>query len=524
MTKYIIAHDVGTSADKALLVDVQGRIIESTRQEYAIYHPKPGYAEQDADEIFGAVCATTVEIVNRAGIEAGQVAGITFSSQVQSLIPIDKNGQALRRTMNWLDTRSAAILREKLWKPPRLMGYNPINLLRFIRITGGSPGLAGKDPIAKIIWLKEFEPEIFNNTYKFLDLKDYLIFRLTGNYVTSMDVAYVWWLMDTRKLGGYRWHEGLCSLAGITPDYLPELKTSMDIAGELTEQAAIRLELDKGIPVIIGSTDLASAAIGSGAIKNGQIHIRIGTSGGAAGHFSKRKIDLLHYTGCIGSVFPDKYYLGIGAQETAGLCLEWLKNHVLYHEEQLREEAHVVDIYKLLDNLAEKAPPGSEGLMFTPWMYGERCPINDDSVRAGFHNIGLNHNREHLIRAVLEGVAFNIRWALETLENLYQPVERVHAIGGGTKSDIWCRILADVTGHEILQTENPQEASARGMALLAWMALGYLDNEDDIIDRIKIQRHFTPNPENRSVYDKMFAEFKNIYKQNKSWYKRMNRG
>jgi len=523
MTKYIIAHDMGTSANKAVLVDVQGNIIGSTRKDYPIYHPKPGYAEQDPDEIYDAVCATTTEVIKRSRIDKEDIVGITFSSQVQSVVPVDKDGRPLTRSMNWLDTRSADVMREKVWTLPRVMGYNIFHLIRFLRITGGGPGLAGKDPIAKIIWLKEKQPEIFKQTHKFLDIKDYIIYRLTGRYVTSVDVAYVWWLLDTRDRNNYRWHPKLCQVAGITEERLAEVLPSAAKAGELTAKAAEQLDLSPGTTVVNGAGDLASAALGSGAIDEGLLHVRIGTSGGVAGHFRKRKIDLPHYAGCIGSAFPDKYYLGIGHQETAGLCLEWLKNKVLYHEEQLQEEAHVSDVYQLLDRLAEEAPVGSAGLIFTPWMYGERCPINDDSVRAGFHNLGLNHGREHLIRAVLEGIAFNTRWALETLENLYQPVDCIRVIGGGAKSDTWCQILADVTNHKVLQIENPQLAGARGLALLASMTLGYLENEQQIAEHIHPQNEFIPQPQNREVYDRMFSEFKSLYKQNKSWYKRMNR-
>jgi len=268
---------------------------------------------------------------------------------------------------------------------------------------------------------------------------------------------------------------------------------------------------------------LSSAALGSGAINEGELHIRIGTSGGVVGHFSKRKIDLLHYVGCIGSTYPEKYYVGIAHQETAGLCLEWLKNKVLYHEEQLKQESQVEDIYQLLDQLVADGPAGADGLMFTPWMFGERCPLDNDTVRGGFFNINLNHNREHLIRAVYEGIGFNTCWAMETLEKLYHKVDQINIIGGGAKSDIWCQIVADITNRKINHVENPQQASAKGVALLASLTLGYIKSYHDIKNYIKIKRQFLPNPKNRSLYDKLFREYKNLYMQNKKWYARMNR-
>jgi len=519
--KYIISHDMGTSGDKAILVTVHGDIIDTATQHYPIYHPQPGYAEQDPFDWWNAVCSTTRSVIKKSGIAPQDIVGMTFASQMQNVIPISADGKPLMRSMTWLDGRSANIMREKLWTPPRILGYNVFHLLRFLRITGGCPGHTGKDQIGKILWLQTYEPEIFANTKNFLDAKDFIIYQLTGNMVTSVDLAVVWWLLDTRK-NRNQWHPGLCKLANIRVEQLCEVRESAAIAGELTEQAAEQTGLLPGTPIINGAGDLSAAALGSGAIDDGELHISVGTSGWVAGHFTKRKIDIAHYTGCIGSAYPQKYYLGMAHQETAGICLEWLKNKVLYHKEQLTEERQVTEIYQVLDQLAEQAGPGAEGLIFTPWMYGERCPLDDDYVRAGLYNIGLNHSREHIIRAVFEGIALNTRWALETIENLYTKVAELNIIGGGAKSDVWTQIFADVTNRKINRVKDPQQAGAKGMALLASLTLGYLESFSDIKKYIKIDRSFHPNPANRKLYDNLFKEFKNIYKQNKKWYKRMN--
>jgi len=519
--KYIISHDMGTSGDKAILITIYGDIIDFAKQNYPMYHPQPGFAEQDPLDWWNAVCDTTQAVLKKTGVNPKDVLGMTFSSQMQNLIPVGKDGAPLIRSMTWLDGRSAEIMREQLWIPPRILGYNIFHLLRFLIITGGSPGHTGKDQIGKMLWLQKYEPELFAKTHKFLDAKDFIIYQLTGNMVTSVDLAVVWWLLDTRK-NRNQWHAKLSRLAGIRLNQLPDVRESADIVGEITATAAERTGLLPGTPVINGAGDLSAAALGSGAIDEGELHISLGTSGWVAGHFTKRKLDIPHYTGCIGSTYPQKYYLGMAHQETAGVCLEWLKNKVLYHEQQLKEERKVLEIYQVLDQLAEQAGPGAEGLIFTPWMYGERCPLDDDFVRAGLFNIGLNHSREHIIRAVFEGIAFNTRWAMETLEKLYSKVDQLNIIGGGAKSNIWCQIMADITNRKINRVKDPQQAGAKGMALLASMTLGYIDSFEDIKNYIKIDRSFYPNPENRKLYDRLFKEFKNIYKQNKKWYKRMN--
>ena len=519
--KYIVSHDLGTSGNKAVLVTIYGEIVDTIKQGYPLFHPKPGYAEQNPSDWWEAICNTTLSLITKTGVKPHNIVGMTFSTQCQTLVSVDKEGNALAPAISWLDGRGADVMREKLWKPPRIMGYNIFNLLKFLIITGGCPGQTGKDQIGKILWLQQHQPEIFSRIYKFLDAKDFIIYHLTGNFVKSVDLGVIWWLMDTRK-NRNKWHPKLCKLARINSDMLPELKGSADIVGKVTPEAAKKTGLLPGTPIINGAGDLSAAALGAGAIDEGELHITIGTAGWVAGHFSKRKIDIPHYAGCIGSTYPQKYYLGMAHQETAGACLEWLKNKVLYHEEQLKQEGKVGQIYQLLDKLAEKAEPGAAGLIFTPWMYGERCPIDDDHVRAGLFNLGLNHSREHLIRAVFEGIAFNTRWAMETLENLYSRVDRLNIIGGGAKSDIWCQIIADITNRVIKQVENPQLASAKGVALLASMTLGYIETFHDIKKYIKIKQSFYPNPNNRGLYDSMFKEFKNIYKQNKKWYARMN--
>lgn len=519
--KYILAHDMGTSADKAILVSVAGEIVQTAKREYSIQHPHPNWAEQNPDEWWKAIGETSREVLHKAKVKSEDVVGVTFSSQTQSLIAVDKSGELLRPSISWLDGRSADIMREKLWTWPRIKGFNIPRVLKFIQITGGAPGKTGKDQIGKILWLKAHEPDVIHKTHKFLDAKDYIIYRLTGNMLASADIAAIWWMLDTRK-NRNAWHSDLCAMAGITPNMLPEVRPSSAKVGEITPSAAKHLGLALGTPVINGAGDLAAAALGSGAILDGEMHICVGTSGWVAGHFSKRKIDLPHYAGCIGSTYPEKYFLGMAHQETIGICLEWLRNHVLYHKDQLKKEYHVSEVYQIFDEMAGSVSPGAEGMMFTPWMYGERCPLDDDYVRAGLYNVGLNHTRAHIIRAVFEGIAFNLRWAKDTLEALYRPVDTLHIIGGGANSDVWCQIFADVMNRDIRRVKDPQNAGAKGVALLAAMTLGYIDSYESIADHIRVDKTFTPNPANRELYEQRFREFKNLYRQNKKWFKRMN--
>ncbi len=520
-TKYILSHDMGTSSNKAMLVTVYGDIITSAKKDYQLHVPQPGFAEQEPSDWWDAICETSKNVIAQSGVNPSDVVGVTFSSQMQGLVLVDRDGRPLRRAISWVDNRGGDIMRERIWTWPHVQGYNIFRLLRFLHITGGAPSLAGKDIIGKILWLKRHEPELIEKTYKYLDPKDYVIYLMTGNYVKSTDLAVIWWLLDTRKNRNV-WSPKLCKMTGIEIDKLPEVKASQAIAGAITEEAAKLTGLLPGTPVIAGAGDISAAALGSGAVENGRLHIRIGTSGGVAGHFTKRKIDLAHYAGCIGSAYPEKYYLGIGTQDTMGICLEWVKNKVIYHAKELQSEYKVDKLYQVLDKLVQRVNPGADGLIFTPWLYGERCPLNDDTLRGGLYNIGLNHTRDHIVRAVFEGIAMNVRWALETMEKLYKRVDDLNFVGGGAMSDTWCQIIADITDRPIHQVVDPQQAAGRGVALLASFTLGYLETFEDIGKHTKIKNTFYPNPANRQLYDKLFMAFKKLYKQNRKWYAMMN--
>ncbi|UCE13882.1 MAG: FGGY-family carbohydrate kinase [Candidatus Heimdallarchaeota archaeon] len=527
--KKFLAYDLGTTATKAVLISNDIQFIDSAVEEYKTYFPQLGYVEHDPKDWWRTIVSTTKTLLEKTSTHPDEIAAVTFCSQMQGLTPVDAQGNPLMNCMIWLDARGAEYLK-KLWPWPRVMGYSPYRLFRkFLKITGGAPGLTGKDQIPKILWLKDKHPEMYEKSYKFLDVKDYVIFRLTGEMITSTDFAFVWWLLDTRKKEGMalnQWSKALCKMYKIDMEKLPEVRKPTDIIGSLTSEAANALGLLKETPIVCGVGDLTAAAIGSGAVLNGELHCQIGTSGWVAGHVSDRKVDINHYTGCVGSAFPDQFYLVLAHQEIAGACLEWVKNNIIYYEEELLAKEKK-QVYEIFDDLVSSCTPGAKGkggtyLMFMPWFAGERAPLDDDHVRGGLINLSLDHDRRHLLRAVFEGVALNARWALETVENMYSPVNSLSIIGGGAKSDVWCQIYADVLNRTIRRVKDPQEAGALGAAIVAKMALGELEDVSEIKEFIHFHKEFKPNPEYRELYDSLFKEFQQLYRQNKKWFKRMN--
>lgn len=508
--KLVLSYDVGTTYLKAGLMDTKFNILGTKLWNYPVYFPKKGYAEQDPFDWWNAVVKTTNQLIEERDVDVSRIAAVVFAGQTLSTVLIDKDGEPLMRSMIWMDSRAAPQAKKAMGGGLiRVSGYNLFSLIRFLRITGGGPGRAGKDVIPRILWVKENMPDAYEETHKFLDSNGFMIFKATGKELMSRFDAHLTWLMDTRP-GKYVWSKTIVKKYGIDREKLPEIKLSTDVAGGLAEEAAHELNLPEGIPVAVGAGDIASVAVGSGAVKEKECFLYIGTSDFMGAHVTKRKVDVSHYMGSLCSAIPDMY-LYTGEQETAGTCLDWVKNEVFKKTaEELGEK-----IYDVFDEVAGRIPAGSEGLMFTPWMSGEKTPVDDDTIRGGFHNLSLEHTREHAVRAVMEGVAFNIRWAFMCMEKRVGTAKWVNFVGGGAMRKTWGQIVADVLYREIRQVENPREAGVRGAAMIAAVALGIHKDFPAAAKQVRIARIFKPNPENVELYDRLFFEFRKFYKSNK---------
>ncbi len=517
-TKYIITYDLGTTGNKAALFDIQLNLISQYKVDYPIYYPKKGWAEQEAEDYWNSMIETTKKIINQSKINTDDVKALICDCQMNCTVPISKTGDPLMRCINWLDTRAANITKKFRKGLIKVSGFGLRKLLMFIKITGGAPGINGKDPISHILWIKERKPDLYRDTYKFLSVKDFVVFKCTNNAITSRDLANTSWLMDTNQ-DVLDWSEKILNKLDIDKEKLPEIKKSTEIAGELTQEAASELGLISGIPVFVGSGDITSAAIGSGAILENDIHICLGTADWVAAHTKERKKDLLHYTGSICSAKDD--YLCLSKQETGAACLDWARDNVFTGELDKYGDDKVA-LYTFLDEIVQKSPPGSKNLLFAPWLFGERSPLNDPDVRGGFYNLSLDHTRSELLRSIYEGVAFNIRWALEYVEKLVGTSNSINIIGGGALSDVWCQILADILDREIVKMREPNLGSTRGSAVIALVGLGEIQRFSDAVSLIKVEQKFSPQTENQPTYDKLYDEFLKIYKRNKKMFKTLN--
>jgi xylulokinase len=518
-TDLVVAVDVGTSTTKAVLVNPQGPV-ESTSQQYTVDVPRPGWCDQDPHLLSDAIISTVKQLLGKAPTSVENIRALTFTSQMSGLLPLDEDGSLLCPVLTWADTRAAVLTKKMIKGWPMYKGYFSFRkLLKFLKITGGAPNVSGRDTISKIYWLKHERPEIYAKTYKFVDNKDYAIFLATGKYVTSVDMAYITWLMDTRE-GRFQWSPEIFKDYDLDITKMCEIRPSLVNLGPITPEFANLTGLREGTPVINGAGDLLTSAIGSGAVETGKLHANVGTAGWVGGHFPTVVKNLVHYIGSIASGIPGMY-LVLCKPETTGASLEWIKD-LLYPKDLVGEERYA-RIFPEIDDLVKDIEAGSGNLIFTPYLFGERSPIQSSTLKATLFNLGMNHNRGHVLRAVYEGVAYNLRWGMEIVEELTKlPQTEVRLIGGGSKSDTWCQIFADVWQKKVVKMKNPQLASAVGAACIAFVSLGVFKDFTQIANLVQVEKEFIPDPAKAAIYDKLYAEFPKLYENNKKIFERLN--
>ena len=514
MARHVLGIDLGTSALKVALVSMEGEVVAAEQETHAVTLLPGGGAEQDPRQWWEQVARTSARLMARSGVPARSVAAVSCTAQWSGTVPVDEHGQPVRPAIIWMDSRGAPYVRRATGGAVRVQGYGVVKLARWLRTTAGIPAQSGKDPIAHILWLKHEEPENYRRARLFLEPKDWLNARLTGRAAASFDSIALHWVTDNRRPDRIRYDPALLRLAGIEQSRLPELLAATDILGPLSPGAADALGVPAGIPVVVGTPDVHSAAIGAGATRDYQAHLYVGTSSWLTCHVPFKKTDLRHHMASLPSPVPQRYFVA-DEQETAGAALEFLRDHVMF-------SGGPPPAYGELDAMARRSPPGSRGVIFTPWLYGERTPVEDRSVRGGFHNLSLSASHGDLVRAVFEGVALNSRWLLGAVERFARHrLEPIRFIGGGARSDVWCQIFADVLGRTIDQVADPVNANARGAGLLAAVALGEL-TFDEVPDMVRVARSYEPDPARTGLYDKLFREFVGFYRRNRKAYARLN--
>jgi xylulokinase len=528
---YVITYDVGTTGVKTCLFLISDKItlVESAYTGYNLYMLKDGGAEQDPDEWWDALCAATREVLKTSGLSAGDIRAVSFCSQMQCLVLVDKDAKPVRRAMSYMDSRAYKQYKKGFAHGFKVAGYNVVKLLTWLRLTRAAP-TSIKDPVWKYKWVEENEPENFGRVYKWLDAKDYLIARFTGEMIMTEGSAFPTFLYDVRP-GKHAWSKTLCTMLGVDMAHLPRIIKSCDIAGRVTAASAAQLGLAEGTAVYGGGGDAELIGIGVGAVRPGETHIYLGTSGWVSTVTDKQIVDAGASIAAIVGSQPG-YYHYFAEMETAGKCLEWVRDHLALDEINIYLEKKPVteslegvhlSLYDYLCEVVGCVPAGSGGVIFAPWLHGNRCPFEDANARGMFFNIGLDTGKSMLIRAVIEGIAYHCRSMLEAHERKLPVSDTILVCGGGASSPVICQILADVLNHKVATLSNPQNVGAFGAAVLVAVAIGKVPSIDSAKDLMPDYQVFHPNLANRAVHERNYTVFQRLHRDNKASFSQMNR-
>lgn len=539
MSKYVITYDIGTTGIKTCLIEIdkEMKILASATEGYGLYVDEEtgvkGGSEQDADEWWNAMCVTTKEVFKKCKkIKKEQIEGISFCSAMQGLVLVDKQGKCIRRPMTYMDQRAREEIKKGIAHGVQVAGAEVTKLLKYLKYTGAVSSSV-KDPIWKYKWVEAHEPENFKRIYKWLDVKEYMILRCSGEFVMTNDSAFGTLLYDTRK-GHEGWCKPICDMVGVNIEHMPVIKASTEKVGEVTAQAAKELGLAEGTAVYGGGGDASLIGVGAGATEIGDTHIYSGTSGWVGTVVPEQLVDAGAMMAAIVGANPETYNY-FAELETSNKCVGWVKDHLALDEigvflkkyghkkDNLEEESF--NLYDYLEEVIERANPGSDGVVFTPWLHGNRCPFEDPNAAGMFFNIHLETGKTELIRAVVEGVCFHMRWMLERQEQKVAKYKKSNAVrfcGGGALGAATCQILSDILQRDVEVVDSPQNIGAVGAAACIAVGTGMIPSMTDVKKLIPAKITYHPNKANKAVYDRNFEVFKNLYKCNKKNFEILN--
>jgi len=513
----VLAVDLGTSGMKVALFNLRGEVLGWQSQPLRTQLLPGGGAEQSPEEWWQTFLAAAGRLLATNPAWRTEIRAVCCSTQGEGTIPVDREGRALMNAISWMDMRGGPYLRRRMRGLVNVGGAGLLKLWRWIRLTGGMPSVTGKDPAGHMLLVRECFPEVYRRTYKFLNVLDYLNLRLTGRFVATCDSILTSWVTDNRDLGRIRYDPALIRQSGIDADKFPDIVSATEVLGPLRADVAATLGLPNTVKVVAGAIDNSAAAVGSGAVADFAGHLYLGTSSWIAAHVPWKKTDLRAALASVPSALPGRYLL-TALQATAGGNLRFLRDNVLPNE----PGGGRMDAFALVDGLAARAPAGSNGLIYTPWIWGERAPVEDPHLRAGLFNLSLDNDRADILRAVLEGVALNTRWLLAPVERfLGRPTEGLNLVGGGARSDLWCQIFADVLRVRVRQVQDPIQANARGAAFIAAAGLGEIALAE-VGKLVPIRRTYEPQAEHRAVYDERFQSFRALHRQLAGLYRKIN--
>ena len=504
--RYVIGTDIGTSGTKTVLFDEFGVVIASETVEYPMYQPQNGYAEQDPEDWYNATVTTIKAVIEKSGVVNSDIIGIGLSGQMHGLVMLDENCEVIRRSIIWCDQRTAKEVEEMNEKVGRE---------KLIEITA-NPALTGWTA-AKILWVKNNEPENYAKCRHILLPKDYIRFKLTGEFATEVSDASGMQLLDVPNRC---WSKEICDILDIDMSMLAKVYESCEITGRVSENAAAVTGLAVGTAVVGGAGDNAAAAVGTGVVSDGKAFTTIGTSGVVFAHTSKVSIDPKGRVHTCCAAVPNTWHI-MGVVQSAGLSLKWFRDNFCT-EEKNEAKRLGTDEYILMDKEAESVPVGANKLIYLPYLMGERTPHLDPFARGVFFGLSAIHTKNDMLRAVMEGVTFALRDSVEICREMGINVSDMMACGGGGRSPLWRQMLADQYECPVKTTES-KEGPALGVAILALVGTGVYGSVQEACEKIiKTDKTQLPIAENSSKYNKYYTVYRDLYPSLKEQYVKLS--
>lgn len=491
---YLLGIDIGTSACKVAVFGREGQVLAAANGDYPVYYPHEGWAEQNPEDWWDAVCRATRQALEISGIEPEEIAGVGIDGQSWSAIAIDRNGKVLANTPIWMDTRAQAIC-DRL---NREIGEEEI-----FKVAGNS--LQPSYSTAKILWYKENMPEMYAEIDKILQSNSYIAYKLTDAVTQDRSQGYGLHCFDMKK---GCWDEEMCRKLGIPPKFLPEIYECDQVVGTVTAKAAAECGLAEGTPVVAGGLDAACGTLGTGVIHSGETQEQGGQAGGMSICTEEYKADPRLILSC--HVVPGRWLLQGGTTGGGGV-MRWFEQEFADHERAISKETGVSSLNQL-NEIADKVDPGCDGMVFLPYMSGERSPIWNPYAKGVFYGLDFAKTKGHMVRACMEGVALSLRHNLEIAEEAGAKAEVLRAMGGSANSLLWTQIKSDITGRTITVPAS-DTATTLGAAILAGVGVGYYKDYDEAVSlTVKETRRHEPDPDSREIYDQTYANYLELYK------------
>jgi xylulokinase len=507
-----LAVDLGTGGLKVGLVTMAGAVGAYEVHDIATHFGDDGSATQDAGEWWDLIVDAARRLLGSVAGARERVVAVAVTGQYASTVPVDAAGEPTAECVTWLDTRGVRHARRVLGGP--IEGYRPGKLLHFVRTTGAVPSVGAGDPVGQILYLEAERAEVVARTRWYMEPVDYLTMRFTGVASATHASRVAMWMTDNRVLDSYRYDQRLLALVGLTDERLPPLAPIGSLVGSLAPSVATALGLSGGAVVVTGVPDVHAAALGAGATRPYEVHVALSTTSWVSCPVPAKKTDVFHQIAAGPGLTNDSYLL-YDNQETGARALAWCRD--------VLAAAGGPPSFDELTALAATSPPGARGVLFTPWLAGERSPVADRHLRGGFTNLSVTTTGADVVRSVMEGVAANSRWLFGYVERFVgRELSPVRLLGGGAQSELWCQIYADTLDREVEQVPQPMVAQLRGAASLAAVALGRRSLEELSAHRSK-GRVFTPDSAEVPGYRRRGEEFVSLYRRDRRWRRQRGR-